>query len=437
MAASPGGRGSGVPASIRDSSTTRSSPSTAATRCRRDLAVVALGHHDLGVGERRDLRQVGDDEHLGVGPGERGERPADRERRLAADAGVDLVEHQRARPGRAAGASSSTSRRASIARASSPPDATWRAARAARRVGGEQEGHVVAGRGLTDRHLRPGLRHGQVARWASTAAASGAAAPARPRRTTAAAAATSSSADRPLGVEDGRRAARGRAARPAAPSPRPRTRSRRRGCRRTCAAGRAAAGGARAPRARRSGSSSIRSPVARTSAARSATSASDAAQAGLGVGERAPAGERRRPPRRARRRRRRRRRAARSRPRRPPGGRRRRRAGPPRPPRRRSSSGSSSPAAVELVDLEAQQVDLAGPGPLVAAELRRARRRSRPTAAAPRVERARGRSPPNRSSAPRWVAVPSSDWWACWPCRSTRRAPRSASADAGARRPST
>ena len=42
---------------------------------------------------------------------------------------------------------------------------------------------------------------------------------------------------------------------------------------------------------------------------------------------------------------------------------------------------------------------------------------------------------PNRSRAARWVAVPSNDWWACWPCRSTSRPPHSASVETGASRP--
>jgi hypothetical protein len=47
----------------------------------------------VAVRERRDLRQVGDDEHL-VAAGELGEAAADLDRRAAADPGVDLVEHE-------------------------------------------------------------------------------------------------------------------------------------------------------------------------------------------------------------------------------------------------------------------------------------------------------------------------------------------------------
>ena len=48
----------------------------------------------LPVGERGDLRQVGDDHDL-RGPGQPGQPPADLDRRLAADARVDLVEEVR------------------------------------------------------------------------------------------------------------------------------------------------------------------------------------------------------------------------------------------------------------------------------------------------------------------------------------------------------
>ena len=55
--------------------------------------VAALADDDVVVGERGDLRQVGDHEDLGR-PREHGEPPADLDRRLAADAGVDLVEDE-------------------------------------------------------------------------------------------------------------------------------------------------------------------------------------------------------------------------------------------------------------------------------------------------------------------------------------------------------
>ena len=95
---------------------------------------------------------------------------------------------------------------------------------------------------------------------------------------------------------------------------------------------------------------------------------------------------------------------------------------------------------VDLVDLEAQQVDLAGPGAGVAAERgelvverrgpRHARRGSAPSASS-------AGAPANRSSAPRCTAGSSSDWCACWPCRSTSARAGSASSPTVASRPST
>ena len=72
-------------------------PSTSA-RIDGGRAVVVLGERDLRVGEGRHLRQVGDHEHL-LRLGQRRQRPADRPRGRAADAGVDLVEHERGHPG--------------------------------------------------------------------------------------------------------------------------------------------------------------------------------------------------------------------------------------------------------------------------------------------------------------------------------------------------
>ena len=80
-----------MPASIRESSLTRSS---SFSTCERDGLAVVLADADVQVGEARDLRQVGDDEHL-AGRGEPRQAPTDREPRLTADPRVDLVEHQR------------------------------------------------------------------------------------------------------------------------------------------------------------------------------------------------------------------------------------------------------------------------------------------------------------------------------------------------------
>ena len=82
------------PASIRDSSRSRPASSRATTPLRVTAPSLGLAHHQVLVGEGGDLRQVGDDQDLG-GPGQRGQPPADLDRRLAADAGVDLVEDQR------------------------------------------------------------------------------------------------------------------------------------------------------------------------------------------------------------------------------------------------------------------------------------------------------------------------------------------------------
>ena len=86
-------RDSSRPASMRDSSCTRPAPSSRARRSRSTRAVLGLGHHQVPVGERRDLRQVGHDEHL-RGLGQPGQPPADLDRRPATDPGVHLVEHE-------------------------------------------------------------------------------------------------------------------------------------------------------------------------------------------------------------------------------------------------------------------------------------------------------------------------------------------------------
>ncbi len=88
-------------------------------------------------------------------------------------------------------------------------------------------------------------------------------------------------------------------------------------------------------------------------------------------------------------------------------------------PRRRSVSS----AAGQLLDLEAQQVDLPGPFALVAAQRRRGAPRPRP-APCGRCAAARGRS--RRSGRGPRAGPPgvSSDWWSCWPWRSTSAAPR-------------
>ena len=59
----------------------------------RLVVALALLHRKVGVGERRDLWEVGHDEHL-VPIAEVAERATDGETRLSPDAGVDLVEHE-------------------------------------------------------------------------------------------------------------------------------------------------------------------------------------------------------------------------------------------------------------------------------------------------------------------------------------------------------
>ncbi len=62
----------------------------------RASAGADLGHCDLRVSERRDLREMGDAQHL-VPTSQRGQRPPDRTPGFSTDAGVDLVEHERGR----------------------------------------------------------------------------------------------------------------------------------------------------------------------------------------------------------------------------------------------------------------------------------------------------------------------------------------------------
>ena len=100
------------PDSIRAISTTRSSP-VDRRGLGEGLAVAhRLGDRDLDVGGGRHLGEVRHHEHL-MRPAQLGERIADRLRRRAADAGIDLVEHQRA-------AGSCTARRLETARVAAP-----------------------------------------------------------------------------------------------------------------------------------------------------------------------------------------------------------------------------------------------------------------------------------------------------------------------------
>ena len=388
-------------------------------------ATLVLRHRDLGVGEGGDLGQVGDDEHLVV-VAESGQRPADRDwrprrrcrrrpRRTRAWAGRCVAPFEQHEAQRQHGAGQLAARRHLGERQRRRPG-----------VGGQQERDVVAGIVLADLDREPALAWPARASSCSTAApASGAArAPGRADQAASAASTRSTAAARSR-VERGGRAARSPRARPGGRAPRRGNRARRPGSRRTCGAGRAGAGAAPAPRPAARGRRSMRSPGARSSAADVGQLGRDRCAAGLRLASngRRPVDGRdgRRPARRARRRRRAARATA--------------AAAASRwatasastsssASRRSSSSGSSSWRALELVDLEAQQVDLAGPGPLVAAELGQRgvdARRPRARAARERREVDCRRSGRARRAA---SAGASSDWWACWPWRSTSRSPQ-------------
>ena len=107
--------------SMRTSSPTTSPRSRRVTVVRGGVGGRVLDDREVAVGERGDLRQVGDADDLAAA-GELAQLLADRARGLAADAGVDLVEDQR-RPGPAWAA---TPMSASITRDSSPPEAVSR-----------------------------------------------------------------------------------------------------------------------------------------------------------------------------------------------------------------------------------------------------------------------------------------------------------------------
>ncbi len=422
------------PASIRRQlRRPRSSPSTtvAVPRCAPAVldSSTAFSTTTCVSGERRHLGQVGDDEHL-VPVAQRRERPS--RPRPPASPPIPASTSSNTSVG---GAAVSTTRSASIARASSPPDATLASGAAPLAgVGGEQERDpvvaVVGRRRRLDRRPRPPAGMASSRRCASTAAEGS-----RRRR-----GARRRQCGRGRGgVRSCAVGALSRRARPPArscasssASRRRRlvggTRSPRRACRRTCGAARGAAGGGRGrvvePRRdrRRCAPPIARSSLREVGAARPQRARSRSAS----VRERA----------RGRRARRSRRRASSS----PAPAdhlvdarwrlavrRRRRPAGPPRRSSASSSSASPSAGRVELVDLEAQQVDLAGAGPCVAAERGERRRRCRaPRRALARyaVERSSAAHPRNGRGQPRCTAGSRSRlWWACWPCRSTSARP--------------
>ena len=148
---------SGWPESMRDSSTTRSGSVEHARRGHGCRLVALLRHPHLGVGVGGDLRQVGHDEHLVRLIGQPGQRPTDGDRGGAADAGVDLVEHQcRWRSGE-----HEAQREHGPRQLATRGDLGQRQRRRSR-VGGEPQLDVVAGVVAAHHHLDLRLGHGQL-----------------------------------------------------------------------------------------------------------------------------------------------------------------------------------------------------------------------------------------------------------------------------------
>ena len=284
------------------------------------------------------------------------------------------------------GAADSTRRVASIARASSPPDATFASGRAGSPAFAPRRNSTSAPVGaVADAHLEAGARAGQAR----------AGAPRPPLR---------ASAPPPVAADPSRSSARRRAsikarrslpedlASPLRPSPAQRggrarsarTRGRPPAGGRTCVAARRTAGGARRTAARRSGSSSKRSPRSRSSRATSSSSACDGAEALGEIGERGRGADRweKAPASRSTA-------SARASCLRGVGSRQRRARfgdrGPAARPIRPSTASSPASSLVlverrdrrrcDLVDLEAEQVDAAGELAVVTAELGEARPR--------------------------------------------------------------
>src|SRR5439155_814056 len=119
--------------------------------------------------------------------------------------------------------------------------------------------------------------------------------------------------------------------------------------------------------------------------------------------------------------------------------------GQPGPPVRREREHVGQRRAVLPAQL-VQELATSPPTWKRRSSISRARARSSPpsppsvlsiVASAARASRNETRSTgPNASSAARWARVDNSAWWACWPYRSTRRAPSSVSSTAVASRPS-
>ena len=225
-----------MPESIRDSSRTRASPLTATAPGLGAAADGPLAHRHLGVGEGRDLRQVGDHEHLvaaaqgGRGRARRPGRPRRRCRRRPRRTPACRAP----RSARGAGPASS-----GPARRPTPTLASGRAARRGWRRAGTSPRRP--GRAAVDRDLEPGPGHGQLAQVVADGAGqprrggpAGLADPLRPRRPPPA-------PPRPALARAPRPDPRSPPARRGAPRPRRGTPARRPASRRTCGAAHGAA----------------------------------------------------------------------------------------------------------------------------------------------------------------------------------------------------
>ena len=165
------------PASIRASSRARLGLLHQPHPAGGHRAARVLGHHQVPVGERGHLRQVGHHQHL-VGAGQPGQPAADLHRRLAADAGVDLVEDQRGRGRRrrrtpprwrASPGTARRRRRPSCSGSDGAPGVRPAAAAPPRRpraadrrpCGRRRRGRLAARPARGHRDSTPGVRHGQ------------------------------------------------------------------------------------------------------------------------------------------------------------------------------------------------------------------------------------------------------------------------------------
>ena len=130
------------------------------------LAVGELAHPQVTVTERRDLRQVGDAQHL-CRATERGELAPDDLRDRAADAGVDLIEDHAGAAGFGARSEGDLHREREPRELAARGDLRERSRRLAR-IGRDQEldvleaaGRAVGGCGRVQRHLEAAARHAQ------------------------------------------------------------------------------------------------------------------------------------------------------------------------------------------------------------------------------------------------------------------------------------